>query len=76
VDKFRPEIADDGVLRLVGREDFREAACSVCRQPIRWVLDMFSFRYDPPGYSLAHARCVWTSEAFAREGLAAERVEI
>lgn len=46
-------------------EDFREPVCPVCEKPIRWVLDMFSFTAS--ARELAHARCVWTSDAFASE---------
>jgi hypothetical protein len=63
----------DDQMRLIGRKTWREANCSVCNEPIQWVLDMFSFRSDPPGYSLAHARCVWTKEGFrSQERLAME----
>lgn len=43
-----------------------EPVCPICNQPIRWCLDMSSFTtgYD---HRLAHARCVWTREAFDRE---------
>jgi hypothetical protein len=61
----------DGTLRLLGRDDWREPICSVCHEPIQYVLDMMSFRNDAPGYSLAHARCVWRRDAFDREKLRA-----
>ena len=68
---FRIDFWPDGTLRLLGREGWREATCSVCDEAIQWVLDMFSFRHDPPGYSLAHARCVWKKSGFrAQEELA------
>jgi len=44
----------------------KEPLCAVCEQPIQWCLDMFSFTTGPDR-RLAHARCVWTKEAFRRE---------
>lgn len=67
-DIFRFEFWPDGTLRLLGYDGWREAVCSVCHEPIQWILDMFSFRSDPPGHSLAHARCVWTKNAFHDQG--------
>jgi len=66
-DPLRFEFWPDGTLHQLGRDDWREPLCSVCLEPIAYVLDMSSFRPDPPGYSLAHARCVWRPEAFDRE---------
>lgn len=40
-----------------------EQDCAVCGEPIRWCLDMFSYTTGNP-HRLAHARCVWTPEAF------------
>lgn len=70
-DPFRLEFDDDGSLHQRGREGWREAVCPVCSEPIRWVLEMMSFTRDETGFALAHARCVWTREAFGREALRA-----
>lgn len=43
-----------------------EPPCAVCGEPIRWVLDMFSYTTGYP-HELAHARCVWRKVAFQRE---------
>ena len=56
----------DGTLHLEGRDGPWEANCSECGEPIRWVLDMFSFTTGPT-YRLAHARCVWTPGAFVAQ---------
>ena len=56
----------DGQLWHLGREGWREAVCPVCNEPIQWCLDMFSFTTGWP-HILAHARCVWTPEAFERQ---------
>lgn len=56
----------DGRLVMEGREGWQEAVCPICDEPIRWCLDMFSFTTGYP-HMLAHARCVWTPEAFDRE---------
>lgn len=46
-------------------ERFREAICCECGEPIRWVLDMFSFKHNERGgFDLGHAWCLWTPEAF------------
>lgn len=48
-------------------EDWREAICCECGEPIRWVLDMFSFRHNSRGgYDLGHASCLWTPEGFKK----------
>ena len=60
---FRFEFDDEGVLRLRGRDGWREAICPVCHEPIRWALDMFSFSTGDD-HTLQHARCAWTPEAF------------
>lgn len=65
-DDFRIEFDEDGTLHVRGRNGWREPVCAVCRDPIRYVLDMFSFTTGPD-HELAHARCVWTKEAFERE---------
>lgn len=59
------EFFEDGTLRIVG-EGGHEPACAVCGEPIRLVLDMFSFTsgFNEPRFALAHARCVWIPEAF------------
>lgn len=44
----------------------KEPLCAVCDEPIMWCLDMFSFTTGAEK-RLAHARCVWTQEAFLRE---------
>ena len=64
----------DGTLHHGGRDGWRVPICPVCRKPISYALDMFSFTtgHDP---TLAHARCVWTKGAFAREGARAEEIE-
>lgn len=44
---------------------YQQASCCVCDEPVRWVLDMFSFRHNDRGtYDLGHAWCLWTPEAF------------
>lgn len=55
-------------------ENFNEAKCSECGKPIRWVLDMFSFKTNGRGtFSLGHARCLWTKNGFrTQEALAVE----
>lgn len=63
--EFREEDGEEH-LRLEGRDGWREAVCPICHEPIKWVLDMFSFTTGYP-YRLAHARCVWEPEAFERE---------
>lgn len=57
-----------GVLHLDTREFYEEndiysPLCPICSQKIRWCLDMASFTTGFP-HRLAHARCVWTPEAF------------
>ena len=52
----------------------KEPLCAVCQEPIQWVLDMFSFTAGADR-RLAHARCVWSKEAFRREGKRARAVE-
>ncbi len=65
---FRLEFDDDGTLHQRGREGWREPVCGVCGDPIRWVLDMASFKDDGgAGFVMCHARCVWTREAFDHE---------
>lgn len=44
----------------------KEPLCAVCDEPIRWYIDMFTFTAGAD-HRLAHARCVWTQEAFLRE---------
>ena len=44
----------------------KEPLCAVCEQPIRWFMDMFSFK-PGPDRRLAHARCIMSKEAFRRE---------
>jgi hypothetical protein len=63
---FRFNVTTDGVFEIQGREGFFEPICPVCGEVIRWCLDMFSFTTGPD-HRLAHARCVWTQEAFERE---------
>jgi hypothetical protein len=42
-----------------------EPICQECGEPIRWVLDMQSFKSIGGGrYVACHARCVWTAEGF------------
>lgn len=65
IDPMNFEFDDAGVFHLGGFDGWREAICPICEQPIRWVLDMFSFlSLDKGTYRLAHARCAWTPEAF------------
>lgn len=40
--------------------------CAVCGELILWCLDMFSYTCENP-HRLAHARCVWRPEAFAKQ---------
>lgn len=52
----------------------QEAVCPKCEQPIRWALDMFSFTTgfdEAHPFTLAHARCLWTREAFDRQAASA-----
>jgi hypothetical protein len=61
---------EDGRLTLsfgLYNESWREAICCECGQPIKWVLDMFSFKHnDRGGFDLGHAWCLWTPEGFDR----------
>lgn len=66
-DIFRLELDADGTLWQRGREGWHEPVCGVCGDPIRWVLDMASFKQEPSGFVMCHARCVWTKGAFDRE---------
>lgn len=46
-------------------EQFVEPLCCECGQPVRWVLDMFSFKSSGRGdFLLGHAECLWTSDGF------------
>jgi hypothetical protein len=65
-DDFRLEFDDDDTLHMRGFKDRREAICPICREPIRWVLDMASFT-SGTDHVYAHARCVWTREAFLNQ---------
>ena len=65
-DPQRFEFRADGALWHLGRDGWQEAICPLCHEPIQWCLDMFSFTTGFP-HRLAHARCVWTPEAFERE---------
>lgn len=57
-----------GHLVTVGHHGHREPVCPECGEPIRWVLDMMSFKlYDGMRFAACHARCVWMPEAFDRE---------
>lgn len=70
-DPFRFE-SENGHLYMrgtVGRPE--DPACVVCGDVIRFVLDMFSFTTGPV-HGLAHARCVWTANAFLHEGMLSE----
>jgi hypothetical protein len=54
----------------------QEAICPECEQKIRWVLDMASFTTKGPGgHMLAHARCVWTPNAFTVQRRAAKEIQ-
>jgi hypothetical protein len=48
-------------------QNFREAICAVCREPIRWSLDMFSFQTGDLPHFLTHARCAWRKSAFREQ---------
>lgn len=61
-DDFRLDFNNDH-LELAGRNGWQEAICPICDEQIRWCLDMFTFTAGFP-HLLAHARCVWTPEAF------------
>jgi hypothetical protein len=65
-DTFRFQTDDEGHLEIAGRDGWQEPICPICNEPIRWCLDMFSFTTGPR-HRLAHARCVWTAEAFELE---------
>lgn len=67
-DTFRVEFDDDGTLRQRGRIGWREAKCAECGEPIRWVLDMGSYKHmDDGSFALCHAYCVWLPEAFDKD---------
>lgn len=56
-----------------------EAVCPKCGEPICWCLDMFSFTTgfdDTHRFTLTHARCAWTADAFARQAALARAREI
>lgn len=56
-------------------ERWREPVCVECGEPIRWVLDMFSFQQNRHGgYDLGHAWCLWTPEGFEEPQQKAEAV--
>jgi len=60
---------DDGV--LVVRFDpmnnnWREARCAICAEPIQWVLDMQSWITVNGAMKMVHAWCAWTPPAFDR----------
>ena len=44
----------------------REPLCAICDKPIRWFIDIFTFK-PGPDRRLAHARCVMSKEAIRRE---------
>ena len=68
---FRFEFDPDGTFRQRGRDGWAEPICPTCREPIRWVLDMFSFTNEPGSFVLEHARCAWTKNGFqVQEALA------
>jgi hypothetical protein len=58
----------DGAVRWAPWERLpAEAVCPKCGEPIRWVLDMFSFTTgmdETHPFTLTHARCAWTPEGF------------
>lgn len=67
-----PDLSFDDEGRLVlsfglHNASWREAVCCECGEPIRWVLDMFSFKHNDRGsFDLGHAWCLWTPEGFDR----------
>lgn len=67
---------DEG--HLVMPESAPEPICPECQEPVKWVLDMFSFstlsQWDRGGYTLMHARCAWIPSAFTRERTRAKKV--
>jgi hypothetical protein len=71
--RFNPdgelELSEDLAERDSDEEWF--AVCPICKVHIAWCLDMFSFTTGP-NHRLAHARCVWTKEAFDVEKKRAE----
>lgn len=72
-DTFRFEFDPDGTLRMRGRDGWQEAVCCECGEPIRWVLDMFSFKNTgDASFALGHARCLWTREAFHEQAKKAQ----
>ena len=50
-----------------------EAKCAECGEPLRWILDMWSFRIAHARVEAVHARCAWTAEAFTNEAKRAAR---
>lgn len=49
------------------RNDWMECLCATCGDPIRWVLDVWSFVRDPDGsFSAVHGECAWTEEVVTR----------
>ena len=60
----------DGAVRceISGYDGWTEPICPACNEPIQWVLDMASFSTPRNGvYTLMHARCAWTPEAFRKQ---------
>lgn len=59
------EVDNQGVFFVRFGDIPEEPVCPYCNQPIKWVLDMYSLQTMVDGkYKLAHARCLWTRDAF------------
>jgi len=75
-DRYRVELvelADRTECWVKGRRGWVEPTCPECGEPIRWILDMHSYKYEHGEYVMCHARCVWLPEAFTRERKVAKR---
>jgi hypothetical protein len=59
-DENRHLVVDHGL----DRANWGEAVCCECGEPIQWVLNMMSFKYEHGRYLAGHARCLWMPEAF------------
>ena len=61
-------------LDLFEDRDTTEPLCVECGEPIRWVLDMMSFKHlGGLRYQAGHARCLWRKEAFTVQRKQAQR---
>lgn len=50
------------------RTNWMEVNCCKCGEPIRWILDMWSFENLGGGVLVAgHARCLWSKDGFTTQ---------